>query len=389
MDQAEPSITERAILIERYEASLRGLARKDRLRCLSSRAGIDFASNDYLALAGCWRLCDKVAVALAEGVPIGAGASRLLRGNCPQHEALETAAARFFDSESALFFGGGYIANFAVLTTLPQKGDLVILDSLIHASAHDGASAGRARIVETPHNDVSAIEDAVRAFRARGGAGRVWIVVESLYSMDGDRAPLDDLVALADRYQAFLFVDEAHATGVFGADGRGLAAEFEGRDNVLVLHTCGKALGGSGALITGPKLFADYLVNRCRPFIYATAPSPLMAVAALEALAILRDEPERRRRLADLVAFASEALAESCGRRPSGSQILPVVIGDNRRTMKVAAALQARGFDVRGVRPPTVPEGTARLRISITLNVDEEAIDAMIGALADELETLR
>lgn len=374
--------------LARYETMLHGLAQKGRLRSLSPRAGLDFSSNDYLGLATSKRLADAVAAALARGTPVGAGGSRLLRGNSPEHEELEAAAAAFFHAERALFFGGGYVANFAILTTLPQKGDLLILDELVHASAHEGAKAGRAQVVEAAHNDPGAIEDAIRGWRASGGVGRVWIAVESLYSMDGDRAMLDDLAALADRHDALLFIDEAHATGVYGPDGRGLAAAFEGRDNVVVLHTCGKALGGSGAIVTLPKVLCDFLVNRCRPFIYATAPSPLMAVAALEALAILRDEPERRQRLEGLVAFAGRELTARCGVTPSGSQIMPVVIGENGRTMALAAALQARGFDVRGVRPPTVPEGTARLRLSLTLNVDETAIAGLLDALAEQLPSL-
>jgi 8-amino-7-oxononanoate synthase len=375
-----------AALLDHYEAMLRDLAGKDRLRYLAPRAGLDFASNDYLALTTSQRLRDRLAVALSEGTAIGAGGSRLLRGNSPEHETLEAAAAAFFHAERALFFGGGYAANFAVLTTLPQKGDLVILDALVHASARDGARAGRAEFTEAPHNDVTAIEDAIRTYRGRGGIGRAWIIIESLYSMDGDRAPLTDLVALADRHDAFLFIDESHATGVYGPDGRGLAAAFEGRDNVVVLHTCGKALGGSGALVTARRPLVEFLINRCRSFIYSTAPSPLMAVAVLGALSILREEPERRDQLAKLVDFAGTALAQRCGRTPSGSQILPVVIGENNRTMAVAAALQARCFDIRGVRPPTVPEGTARLRISLTLNVDRTGVAAMIDALAEELQ---
>lgn len=370
-------------MLERYQASLSGLARRNRLRGLSDRQGIDFASNDYLGLARSKRMADAVALALAAGTPVGATGSRLLRGNTPEHEALEAKAAHFFGAERALFFGGGYVASFAVLTTLPQKGDLIVLDELVHASAHEGARAGRAEVVQAAHNDADAVDDAIRAWRARGGAGRAWIVVESLYSMDGDRAPLADLIEVADRHEAFLFVDEAHATGVYGPDGRGLAHDLEGRDNVVVLHTCGKALGASGALVTGPAVIRDYLVNRCRPFIYATAPSPLMAVAASEALNILRDEPERRERLAGLVAFAGDKLQSRCGIKPSGSQILPVFVGDNRRAMALATALQGRGFDVRGIRPPTVPEGTARLRVSLTLNVETADIADMIETLAE------
>ncbi|MER8779303.1 8-amino-7-oxononanoate synthase [Mesorhizobium sp. M0977] len=375
-------------LLDRYETSLNGLARKNRLRALSPRAGLDFASNDYLGLAASPRLAKAVAAALAAGTPVGATGSRLLRGNTPEHETLEAEAARFFGAERALFFSGGYVANFAVLTTLPQKGDLVVLDALIHASAHEGARAGRAAVAEVPHNDIGGFEDAILTWRRSGGTGRPWIVVESLYSMDGDRAPLADLAALADRHHAFLLIDEAHATGVYGPDGRGLAHDLEGRDNVVVLHTCGKALGASGALVTGSTVLCDYLINRCRPFIYATAPSPLMAVAATEALAVLHDEPERRERLAALVAFAGRELKACCGVAPSGSQILPVIVGDNARAMALASALQARGFDVRGIRPPTVPEGTARLRISLTLNVEQADVAAMITALAEEWERM-
>ncbi|RAZ83046.1 8-amino-7-oxononanoate synthase [Mesorhizobium hawassense] len=370
-------------MLERYEATLSGLARRSRLRSLSSRSGLDFASNDYLGLARSKRMADAVAAALAAGTPVGATGSRLLRGNDPEHEALEAKAADFFGAERALFFGGGYVANFASLTTLPQKGDLIVLDELIHASAHEGARAGRAEVVETAHNDAGAVDDAIVAWRLMGGTGRPWIVVESLYSMDGDLAPLGELTEIADRHDAFLFVDEAHATGVYGADGRGLAHDLEGRDNVVVLHTCGKALGASGALVTAPAVLCDYLVNRCRPFIYATAPSPLMAVATATALDIVAHEPDRRQRLARLVALAGRK-AEALGLPASGSQILPIIVGDNARAMALAAALQSRGFDVRGIRPPTVPEGTARLRISLTLNVGEADVSALFDALAAE-----
>ncbi|RWN48709.1 8-amino-7-oxononanoate synthase [Mesorhizobium sp.] len=375
-------------LLARYDASLRGLARKDRLRTLAPRAGLDFSSNDYLGLAASKRLGDAVAAAIARGTPVGATGSRLLRGNAPEHEQLEADAATFFGAERALFFGSGYIANFALLTALPQKGDLLVLDELAHASMHEGAQAGRAEFVVAKHNDVDAVDEAITRWRAEGGTGRVWIAVESLYSMDGDRAPMECIVALADRHEAFLVVDEAHATGVWGPDGRGLAAALEGRDNIVALHTCGKALGASGALVTGPRTLCDYLVNRCRPFICATAPSPLMAVAARQALAMLSDEPMRRVQLQERVAFAGRQLAERCGVTPSGSQIQPFVIGDNRRTMAVAAALQARGFDIRCIRPPTVPEGTSRLRISLTLNVGEVAISAMVEALAEALASV-
>jgi 8-amino-7-oxononanoate synthase len=367
-----------------YLTALRTLKDDDRLRSLKPRRGIDFVSNDYLALASAPRMRTAVAAALEAGTPIGSGGSRLLRGNCEEHERLETEAARFFGAETTLFFGGGYVANFALLTTLPQRGDLLVLDSLVHASVHEGARAGRAEYCESAHNDPQSVEDRIRDWRAKGGMGRVWIVVESIYSMDGDFAPLEELVAIADRYDAFLVVDEAHATGVYGAQGRGLTAPYEGRENLIVIHTCGKALGAVGAIVTLTRLLRDYMVNRCRPFIFATAPSPLMAVAVQEALSILQQEPERQQRLAKLVAFTHRELAVRGGHSPSRSQIVPYIVGENARAMALASALQARGFDIRGVRPPTVPADTARLRISLTLNVSEDDVRAMLDALFEE-----
>lgn len=367
-----------------YVAALYSLKEDDRLRGLKPRAGIDFVSNDYLALANAPRLKKAVSAALEAGTPIGAGGSRLLRGNCEEHESLEAEAARFFGAETALFFGGGYVANFAVLTTLPQRGDLLVLDSLVHASIHEGARAGRADFRISAHNAPESVESTIRDWRAKGGVGRVWIVVESLYSMDGDFAPLEELVTIADRYDAFLIVDEAHATGVYGDQGRGLTAHYDGRENLLVVHTCGKALGAAGALVTASGVLRDFMVNRCRPFIFATAPSPLMAVAVREALLILQEEPERQRRLANLVAFTHREIAVRGRSSPSNSQIVPYIVGDNARAMRLAAALQARGFDIRGIRPPTVPAGTARLRISLTLNVREDDVCDMLDALVEE-----
>jgi 8-amino-7-oxononanoate synthase len=370
--------------LDLYRTALEGLAESSRLRSLKPRQGTDFTSNDYLGLAGSPRLARAVTAAIARGTPVGAGGSRLLRGNTPEHEALEAHAAAFFHAGRSLFFGSGYVANYTLLSTLPQSGDLLVLDALVHASAHEGARAGRARFVKAAHNDAGAFEDAVRAWRQGGGRGRPWLAVESLYSMDGDRAPLDELAAVAERHDAMLLIDEAHATGLYGPEGRGLAASLEGRDDVVVLHTCSKALGGAGAFICGPRVLCEFLVNRGRPFIFATAPSPLLAVAALEALEILRDEPERRERLAHLIAVAGRAALASGAATPTGSQILPVIVGEDRTAVELAAGLQRRGFDVRAIRPPTVPDGSARLRISITLNVDAHAVEALFAALAEE-----
>lgn len=365
-----------------YERKLASLDRKGRSRSLVAPSGVDFTSNDYLGLAHSQRLKDAIRAALDRGVPVGAGGSRLLRGNHPEHEALEREAGTYFGAERALYFGSGYAANVALFSTLPQRDDLIVHDSLIHASAHEGISASRAPSIATQHNDVDAVADAIHRWRRAGGTGRPWIAVESLYSMDGDRAPLRELAELATRFEGFLVIDEAHATGAFGQGGRGLAQSLGHPENCITLHTCGKALGASGALVLGSAIFCDFLVNRARNFIYSTAPSPLMAATLRESLRILADEPERRDRLSGLVSFANREMETTIGRDASKSQILPVLIGDNRRAVRIAGRLRSEGFDVRAIRPPTVPEGTARLRISITLNVEEATISRLIERLA-------
>jgi 8-amino-7-oxononanoate synthase len=368
--------------LARYEATLGQLERKRRRRALTQQSGIDFTSNDYLGLAGSARLSTSVISALERGVPVGAGGSRLLRGNHPEHEALEEEAAAFFHSERMLYFGSGYAANVAILATLPQRNDLVVYDELIHASAHAGIATGRAAAVEVAHNDLDAFEDVIRKWRESGGKGHPWIVIESLYSMDGDKSSLAELASISDRYDGFLLIDEAHATGVHGADGRGFSTKLEGRDNVVVLHTCGKALGVSGALVGANRVLCDYLVNHARPFIYSTAPSPLAAASVREALHILSDEPERRHKLHRMIGYANEQIVSHLGIEGSGSQILPVIIGDSDKAMRVAQQMQADGFDIRAIRPPTVPANTARLRIAISLNVDFPSVSRMFERLS-------
>src|SRR5882757_7601089 len=306
------------IMHEGFETDLRELAGRGRLRALRERAGIDFTSNDYLGLAESEELRRAAADAVARGVPMGSGGSRLLRGNHPEHEALETEAAAYFGAETALYFGGGYVANFAIFSTLPQRGDLVVHDELIHASVHEGLRRGRADFVGVPHNNVDAFDAAIVRWRAAGGKGRPWLAVESLYSMDGDSPDLVELLAVADRHEAMLVIDEAHATGVLGPQGRGLAAAFEGRDNVITLHTCGKALGTAGGLVLAPRIIRDFLVNRSRPFIFATAPSPLIAAITRVALELSRTSSERRDRLARLVQFAGHELRRRCDLGGSG-----------------------------------------------------------------------
>lgn len=364
--------------------SLEALARRNRLRRLTPRTGLDFASNDYLGLASAPELTAAAMTALEQGLSIGSGGSRLLRGNDPEHEALEAEAAEFFRAEAALFFGGGFLANYALFATLPQRDDLIVHDELIHASVHDGMRASRAPHIAVRHNDAQAFEDAILDWRSKGGTGRAWLAVESLYSMDGDVAPLDDLMAIAQRHDAMLVVDEAHATGVFGPHGRGFAAKFESEGNIIALHTCGKALGAMGGLITGPKVLCDFLVNRGRPFIYATAPSPLMAAVVRAGLRLIADGDGRRADLHRLIKRAGAALSDKCGIQWTGTQIQPVILGSDAEAVRLAEAMQAHGYDIRAIRPPTVPEGTARLRLAFNLNVSEKQALTMVAHLADE-----
>jgi 8-amino-7-oxononanoate synthase len=369
-----------------FEIQLRELDEKGRHRRLHGRSGTDFTSNDYLGLAESDELRQAATEAIARGVPVGAGGSRLLRGNHPEHEALEAEAAEFFGSEAALYFPTGYAANAALIATLPRREDLVVHDALIHASIRAGLDPARVATVETPHNDVTAIADAIRAWRAKGGAGRAWIAVETLYSMDGDRAPLDDLVALAEATGAMLVLDEAHATGVYGPQGRGLGAAYEGRENIVALHTCGKALGVSGGLITCSRLYRDFLVNRARAFVYSTAPSPLMAAVVRQALKLSAAADAERARLAALVAHAGKLMRAHQGWEPSSSQIQPIILGQDARAVRFAEGLQALGYDIRAIRPPTVPEGTARLRLALTVHVTQADLDAVFSWLTAEME---
>ncbi len=371
---------------EDHERALKALAARGRLRALTPRRGLDFSSNDYLGLGASPELADAIAAALARGVPVGAGGSRLLRGNDPEHEALEAEAAQFFGAETALYMGGGFAANTAIFATLPQRGDLIVHDDLIHASAHDGMRMSKAERVAAAHNDVSAFRERIAAWRATGGNGRVWIAIESLYSMEGDTAPIEDFDALARETDAMLVIDEAHATGIFGPEGRGLAHALEGQPHVVSLHTCGKALGVMGALVLAPRTLRDFLVNRARPFIYATGPSPLMAAGVRAALRLSAESGERRERLMERIALFGRDLRDKCGIEPTGTQIQPVIVKSDARSVEVATALQEQGFDVRAVRPPTVPEGTARLRVSLTLNTSADQTKALAAAIAREIE---
>ena len=369
-------------IVARHEAALAALKSRERYRELLPTSGLDFASNDYLGLSGSNELRLAAEAALARGVPVGAGASRLLRGNHEEHVRLEEEAGAFFGAERALFMGGGFAANTALFSTLPMQGDIILFDALIHASAHEGMKLTRADAAAFAHNDLGALRNAISEAKSSRPDARIWIAVESVYSMDGDLAPIAQLADIADEHDAFLVLDEAHATGIFGAEGRGLSAEIGHKDNIVTLHTCGKALGGSGALICGAAPLIDTLINRGRGFIYATAPSPLNAAILRAALQDLQSNPVRRENARNLARHAHFEAARLLDRQGFESQILPIIIGEDEHAMALAGALQNAGFDVRGIRPPTVPRGSARLRISITPNVSEQNITEMLETLA-------
>lgn len=370
-DHAHPNPSRgREGLFAPQSSDLNHLRQQGRHRALAPRRGVDFASNDYLGLAASGLLADAARAALDRGVRIGSGGSRLLGGNDPEHEALEAEAAAFFGSEAALFFASGYHANSALFATLPQTGDLILHDDLVHASVHEGLRLSRGRALAFRHNDVADARAAIADFRCGGGTGRVWIALESVYSMDGDQAPLEAFAALAEESEAVLVVDEAHATGVFGEQGRGLAKPA---DNLIALRTFGKALGCEGAVICAPTVVREFLVNRARGLIFSTAPSPLMAAVARAALRICADADHLRDALWRRVRLAEQVLAPH-GVIPTGSPILPVIVGEDRAAVDLARRLQAEGLDVRAIRPPTVPQGTARLRVAITNNATEDGI---------------
>ena len=367
---------------DRFVNALQQRAGKRLLRGLASNRGIDFTSNDFLGLSAAPEIRHAVQKALKDGLPVGSGGSRLLRGNHPVHQKLEEQAAEFFGSEKSLYFANGYTANFALLTTLPARHDLIIYDSLVHASIREGLFKGACRSVRFPHNDADAVQRIVSDWRKSNAPPKqAWIVVESLYSMDGDCAPLDRLYEISKMFDCILIVDEAHATGVWGKNGRGFTEPFTGSDNLIVLHTCGKALGSSGGIVCGPGVFINYLVNYSRPFIYSTAPSPLSAVSVMAAIDLISSDSSRCLELHKRIRTANDQLHQRFGRKGSGTQIIPFILNDAGKTLHAARKMQEFGFDIRAIRPPTVPEGTSRLRISITLHAALNSITEMFDSL--------
>ncbi|HET9943254.1 MAG TPA: 8-amino-7-oxononanoate synthase [Terriglobia bacterium] len=358
-------------ILELEEAGLR--------RVLQPPRGIDFSSNDYLSLANHPRLKQAMAEAvLAEGC--GSTASRLLRGDRPIVSAVERRFAAFKGMEASLYFSSGYTANLSVLSTLVERHDIVFTDSQNHASVVDGIRLSRAKRVKFRHCDV---DDLARRMRAPLEGSQRFLVTESLFSMDGDFAPLADYAQLCRETETILIVDEAHAVGIYGERGSGWVEQTGcGKDVFLSVDTAGKSLGVSGAFVSGPSWAVDYLIQRSRPFMFSTAPAPALAAALDAAISIIEEEPERRQRVQDLSTRLRRTL-NSCGidTGRSESQIIPVILGDNDRARAVASELQQEGFDIRAIRPPAVPAGTARLRISVNAGLSEAIIDRFADAV--------
>jgi 8-amino-7-oxononanoate synthase len=367
-------------LATRVRERLQALRESRLERSLQPPSGIDFSSNDYLGLANHPSVIRAVIDAV-EQEGVGSTGSRLLRGDRESFAALERRFAAFKGAERALYFSSGYLANLAVLTTFAEGGDVILSDSRNHASLIDAGRLSSARRIVFPHKDAGGLE---QLLGRPPSSGQTFVVTESLFSMDGDVPPLAEYADLCRQHGATLVVDEAHAVGIYGTRGSGLLEEL-GIDaaSCVSINTAGKALGVSGAFVAGPAWVIDYLIQRARPFIFSTAAPPVLAAAIGASLDVIGAEPDRRTRLMDRVKRLRTTMAASGLPVPAAfSQIIPVVIGENERALDAAAALQAQGFDVRAIRPPSVAPGTARLRISVNVALTDEAIDAFVPALA-------
>ena len=353
---------------------------------VDGRELVAFASNDYLGLAN----HPDVVAAAREGAArwgAGAGASHLICGHFAPHAALETELAAFVRpcaGARALTFSSGYLANLAILTALAGRGDAIFADRLNHACLNDGALLSRAEFVRYPHADVAALAARLAASKAK----RKLIATDAVFSMDGDLAPLPELCALAEEFDAWLVVDDAHGFGVLGAGenaGRGTLAHFGlASERIVYMGTLGKAAGVAGAFVAAHPAVIETLVQTARSYIFTTAAPPFLAEALRASLRILRDDTARRAHLFGLIARFRTRMRGGAWTLPDhGTPILPIVVGANAAAVELADALWNRGFWVPAIRPPTVPKGTARLRITLTAAHTPEDVDALAGALAD------
>lgn len=371
------------VLLNRLQQKLAERAAQGNLRMLKTSSGlVDFCSNDYLGLA---RSPELRALIYKEELkykhlPLGATGSRLLSGNHGLFEELEQQIAGFHGAEAALLFNSGYTANVGLLSALPQRGDTVFFDEASHASMKDGLRLSFAKAYSFRHNSVEDLRQKLKL-----ATGQVYVLVESVYSMDGDQAPLQELATLCARQQAALIVDEAHAVGLYGENGEGLVSALGLEQEVLArVVTYGKALGSHGAAILGPEVLRQFLINYSRAFIYTTG-LPTHALVALKCaytlLPALHEAREQVKRRAQLLY---QKLNKLSGIRctPEGSVILSVFLHQPNKLKELAAALQQKGFDVRPVMPPTVPAGTERLRVIVHAFNTEEEIEGLVQAIA-------
>jgi 8-amino-7-oxononanoate synthase len=355
---------------------------RGRRRAIHAACGVDFSSNDYLGLRCDPRLAEAAGEA-ARAFGSGAGAARLLRGTTVLHDQLEAELAAWKGAEACLLFNTGYQCNATLVPALAGQGDAVFSDELNHASLVDGCSLAKGRGAEVwvyPHLDLPGLGARLQAWRERAPGGAALVATDAVFSMDGDAADLPSLLSLCERFGALLLVDEAHATGMLGADGAGLA-ELQGLKGriPLLMGTLGKALGSFGAFVACPAILREHLVNTCRGFIFSTALPAPVAAASLAALRIARAEPWRRERALGLAATLRTVL----GLPSAASAIVPVLVGPDAAAVGLASRLQERGFDVRAVRPPTVPEGQARLRITTGAHLQESDVLALAAALME------
>lgn len=338
-----------------------------------------FCSNDYLGLANDPRLVDALCAG-ARQWGAGSGASHLVSGHLRPHADLEQALAAFVGFPAALLFSTGYMANLAVLPALAGRNDAVFADRLNHASLIDAAILARAEHHRYPHNDVAALDRLLAASTAR----RKIIVTDTVFSMDGDLAPLPELLELAGRHDALLVVDDAHGFGVLGPQGRGTVAHFglPADPRLVLMGTLGKAAGVSGAFVAAHPVIIDWLLQRARTHIFTTAAPPALSVALGEALHLIAEADDRRGHLESLIVhLRTRCAALPWPLMPSQTAIQPLVVGDNHRTLALAAGLRERGIWVPAIRPPTVPAGQARLRISLSAAHRIEDVDALVDAL--------
>jgi 8-amino-7-oxononanoate synthase len=348
---------------------------------IGGRRLINFSSNDYLGLANDPRL-RKAATSAIDEFGVGAGASRLITGNLSPHLRLERSLAKWKGTEAALCFSSGYAAALGTIPALVAKNDVVLLDKLCHASLIDGARLSGAVLRVFPHNHLAKLESHLEWARREHPAKRVLVITESVFSMDGDHAPLRQLVELKKRFGALLMLDEAHAIGVIGPNGRGLAAEENVSEEIDVqMGTLSKALGTSGGYICGPRTLIDWLINRARSFIYSTAQPPAIAAAALAAVNFLASPggEERRLLLWERIRLMEQLLPRAGAKGEdvaASSAIFPLIVGDEKAALDLAAGLRGDGFLVPAIRYPTVAKGAARLRITVTAAHKASQIEA-------------